>query len=130
MSAMPSPDKNEPSRITGSSFMGGNYTRHKQREFTVSAVQYGRQKDGLFCKTHTPVSFVMSKKQNKKQNKKCYLCATSVSLSEGTVSLCKPTKNKELCSGFKCGIGCMHFMNVFYLYIFDSFVSKPLKRSI
>ena len=46
--------------------MGGNYTRHEQREFTCSAVQYGRQKYGLFCKTHPPVSFVMSKFQ--KQN--------------------------------------------------------------
>ena len=58
---MPSPDKNEPSTITGSCFMGGNYTRHKQREFTCSAVQYDRQKHGLFCKTRPPVSFVMSK---------------------------------------------------------------------
>ena len=46
--------------------MGGNYTRHEQREFTCSAVQYGRQKYGLFCKTRPPVSFVMSKFQ--KQN--------------------------------------------------------------
>ena len=46
--------------------MGGNYTTHEQREFTSSAVQYGRQKYGLFCKTCPPVSFVMSKFQ--KQN--------------------------------------------------------------
>ena len=46
--------------------MGGNYTRHEQREFTCSAVQYGRQKYVLFCKTCPPVSFVMSKFQ--KQN--------------------------------------------------------------
>ena len=46
MSAMPSPDKNEPSKITGSRVVGGNYTRHEQREFTRSAVQYGRQKYG------------------------------------------------------------------------------------
>ena len=63
---MPSPDKNEPSTITGSRFVGGNYTRHKQREFTWSAVQYGRQIYGLFSKTRPPVSFVMSKFQ--KQN--------------------------------------------------------------
>ena len=63
---MPSPDKNEPSKITGSCVVGGNYTRHEQREFTCSAVQYGRQKYGLFCKTRPPVSFVMSKFQ--KQN--------------------------------------------------------------
>ena len=63
---MPSPDKNEPSKITGSRVVGGNYTRHKQREFTCSAVQYGRQKYGLLCKTRPPVSFVMSKFQ--KQN--------------------------------------------------------------
>ena len=56
------------------------------------------KKYGLFCKTRPPVSFVMGKFQ--KQNKKCYLCATSVSLSEGTVSLCKLTKNKEFCGGF------------------------------
>ena len=66
MSVMPSPDKNEPSKITGSCVVGGNYTRHEQREFTCSAVQYGRQKYGLFCKTRPPVSFVMSKFQ--KQN--------------------------------------------------------------
>ena len=48
---MPSPDKNEPSTITGSRFVGGNYTRHEQREFTCSAVQYGRQIYGLFSKT-------------------------------------------------------------------------------
>ena len=63
---MPSPDKNEPSKITGSRLVGGNYTRYEQREFTCSAVQYGRQKYGLFCKTRPPVSFVMSKFQ--KQN--------------------------------------------------------------
>ena len=66
MSAIPSPDKNEPSKITGSHVVGGNFTRHEQREFTCSAVQYGRQKYGLFCKTRPPVSFVMSKFQ--KQN--------------------------------------------------------------
>ena len=60
MSAMPSPDKNKPSTITGSRFVGGNYTRHEQRELTCSAVQYGWQKYGLFCKTRPPVSFVMS----------------------------------------------------------------------
>ena len=64
MSAMPSPNKNEPSKITGSRFVGGNYTRHEQREFTFSAVQYGRQIYGLFCKPRPPVSFVMSKFQN------------------------------------------------------------------
>ena len=57
---MPSPDKNESSTITGSRFVGGNYTRHEQREFTCNAVQYDRQKYGLFCKTRPPVSFVMS----------------------------------------------------------------------
>ena len=63
MSVMPSPSK-----ITGSRVVGGNYTRHEQREFTCSAVQYGRQKYALFCKTRPPinVSFVMSKFQ--KQN--------------------------------------------------------------
>ena len=56
---MSSPDKNEPSTITGSRFVGGN--------ITCNAVQYDRQKyDGLFCKTRPPVSFVMSKFQ--KQN--------------------------------------------------------------
>ena len=63
---MPSPDKNEPSKITGSRVVGGNYTRHEQHEFTCSAVQYGQQKYGLFCKTCPPVSFVMRKFQ--KQN--------------------------------------------------------------
>ena len=45
----------------------------------------------------------MSKFQ--KQNKKCYLCATSMSLGEGTVPLCNPTKNKEFCgkSFYKAG---------------------------
>ena len=42
----------------------GIYTTHEQRKFTFSAVQYGRQKYGLFCKTRPPVSFVMSKFQN------------------------------------------------------------------
>ena len=65
MSAMPSPDKNEPSKIIGSRIVGGNYTRHEQREFTCSVVQYGRQKYGLFCKTRPPVSFVMSKFRKK-----------------------------------------------------------------
>ena len=60
---MSSPDENEPSTITGSRFA---YTRHEQREFTCNAVQYDRQKYGLFCKTRPPVSFVMSKFQ--KQN--------------------------------------------------------------
>ena len=66
MSVLPSPDKNEPSKITRSRVVGGNYTRHKQCEFTCSAVKYGRQKYGLFCKTRLPVSFIMSKFQ--KQN--------------------------------------------------------------
>ena len=66
MLVMPSPDKNEPSKITGSCVVGGNYTRHEQREFTCSAVQYGLRKYGLFCKTRPPVSLVMSKFQ--KQN--------------------------------------------------------------
>ena len=64
MSAMPSPDKNESITITGSRFVGGNYTRHEKREFTCSAVQC-RQKYGLFCKTRAPVSFVMSKFQKR-----------------------------------------------------------------
>ena len=59
---MPSPDKNKPSKITGSCAVGGNYTRHEQREFTCSA----DQKYGLFCKTRPPVLFLMSKFQ--KQN--------------------------------------------------------------
>ena len=65
MSAMPYLQilKNEPSKITGSRVVGGNYTRREQREFTCSAVQYGRQKYGLFCKTRPPVSFAMSKFQ-------------------------------------------------------------------
>ena len=63
---MPSPDKNEPNTITGSRLVGGNYTRQEQLEFICSAVQYGRQKYSLFCKTRPPVSFVMSKFQ--KQN--------------------------------------------------------------
>ena len=63
---MPSPDKNEPNKITGSCVVGGNYTRHEQREFTCSAAQYGRQNYGSFCKPRPPVSFVMSKFQ--KQN--------------------------------------------------------------
>ena len=63
MSTMPSPDKNEPSIITGSRFLGGNYTRHEQREFTCSAVLYIRQIYGLFCKIRPPDSFAMSKFQ-------------------------------------------------------------------
>ena len=63
MSAMPSPNKNEPSKITGSRFVGRNYTRREQREFTCSAVQYSRQIYGLFCKPRPPVSLVMSKFQ-------------------------------------------------------------------
>ena len=57
---MPSPDKNEPSTITGSRFVGENYTRHEQREIQQ------RQIYGLFCKTRPLVSFAMSKFQ--KQN--------------------------------------------------------------
>ena len=55
---MPSPDKNEPCKITGSRVRGREL--HKARN---SAVQYGRQKYGLFCKTRPSVSFVMSKFQ-------------------------------------------------------------------
>ena len=50
----------------------------------------------VHCKTLPPILFII---KFRKQNKKCY-CATSVSLSAGTVSLCKPTKNKEFCGGF------------------------------
>ena len=35
---------------------------------------------------------LMSKFQ--KQNKKCYLCASSVSIGKGTVPFCKPTKKQ------------------------------------
>ena len=34
---MPSADKNEPSKITGSRVVGGNYTRHEQLEFTTGS---------------------------------------------------------------------------------------------
>ena len=51
-------DKNESIKIIGSSFVGGNYTSHEQREFTYGAVQYGQAKYALFCKTHPHVSFV------------------------------------------------------------------------
>ena len=67
MSAMPSPDKNEPSRITGSRVVGGNL--HKARTawiYMQLCRKVGRQKYGLFRKTRPPVSFVMSKFQ--KQN--------------------------------------------------------------
>ena len=84
---MPSPDNNEPSTITGNRFLGGNYTRDEQREFTCSAVQYGRQKYGLFCKTRPPVSFVMSKFQ--KQN-----------LVKASFHFVSQQKNKEFCGGF------------------------------
>ena len=57
LSAMPS-DKNESIRITESPFVGRNYTRHEQCEFTCRAVQYGRAKYSLFCKTCPPVLFV------------------------------------------------------------------------
>ena len=87
MSVMPSPDKNEPSKLTGSCVVGGNYTRHEQREFTCSAVQYGRQKYGLFCKTRPPVSFEMSKFQ--KQN-----------LVKVPFHFVNQQKNKEFCGGF------------------------------
>ena len=100
MSAIPSPDKNEPSTIYRKSLHGREL--HKACEFTCSTVQYGRQKYGLFCKTRPPVSFVMS------------------TLGEGTIPLCKPTKNKESCGGFWCGIGCaahtkQHFWNIVLL---------------
>ena len=84
---MPSPDKNEPNTITGSRFVGGNCTRHEQREFTCSAVQYSRQKYGLFCKTRPPVSFVMSKFQ--KQN-----------LVKVPFHFVSQQKNKEFWGGF------------------------------
>ena len=60
---MPSPDKNEPSKITGSRVVGGNYTRHEQLEFTCSAVQLAlfarviRHHDGI----HQLVGFLRLK---------------------------------------------------------------------
>ena len=77
-----------------SAVVGGNYARHEQREFTYSAVQYDRQKYGLFCKPRPPVSFVISKFQ------------------KHTVPLCKPTKNKVFCGGLRCGIGCMALLKL------------------
>ena len=50
---MPSADKNEPSKITGSRVVGGNYTRHEQREFTCSARKMrdpGNEVDALTSK--------------------------------------------------------------------------------
>ena len=84
---MPSPGKNEPSKITGSGVVGGNYTRHEQREFTCSAVQYGRQKYGLFGKIRPPVSFVMSKFQ--KEN-----------LVKVPFHFVSQQKTQEFCGGF------------------------------
>ena len=49
---MPSPDKNEPSRITRSRFVGGNYTRHKQHEFT-------RLQNSRFRKAGSAVSVIL-----------------------------------------------------------------------
>ena len=97
MSAMLSPDKNEPSTIAESRFVGGNYTRHEQREFACSAVQFVRQKYGLFCKTRPPVSFAMSTFQKHGQN-------------------ISPLAYKSI--------------NLFYLFIFESFVNKTLRKSI
>ena len=84
---MPSPDKNKPNTITGSRFVGGNYTRHEQRELTCSAVQYGRQKYGLFCKK-TSSCFVRNE------------LVSEAELGEGTVPLCKPTKKQGVLRWF------------------------------
>ena len=50
MSAMNSPDKNEPSKITGSLVVGGNYTRHEQREFTSVLYSMGDKNMVYFVK--------------------------------------------------------------------------------
>ena len=39
------------------------------------------------------------------KKKNCYLCESSVSVGEGTVPLCKPTKNKEFCGKSFCKAG-------------------------
>ena len=70
-------DKNESIRITGSRFVGGNQTRHEQREFTYSAAQNGRAKYGLFCKTRPPVSIVNEQVQ-KAEQEILFLCVQRV----------------------------------------------------
>ena len=87
MSAMNSPDKNEPSKITRNRVVGGNYTRHEQREFTCGAVQYDRQKYGLFCKK-TSACFGRNE------------LVSEAELGEGTVPLCKPTKKQGVLRWF------------------------------
>ena len=62
---MSSPDKNEPSTITGSRFVGGNI-----------------QKYGLFCKTRPLVAFVMSK-------------FSEAELGEGTVHFASQQKTRS-----------------------------------
>ena len=63
---MPSPDKNQPSKITGSCAWAG--ITQGTNSVNLHAVLYSTadQKYGLFCKTHPPFSFIMSKFQ--KQN--------------------------------------------------------------
>ena len=72
----------------------------------------------------------MSKFQ--KQNKKCYLCATSMSLGEGTVPFSKPTKNKEFCGKSFWIAGSVVLVNLIksvgidvYRWVHTSLVSRP-----
>ena len=84
------------------------------------------KKYGLFFKTYPPVSFVMSKFQ--KQN-----------LVKVPFHFVSQQKTKSSAAVFDVvlaygpfEINCMAYdsMNAFYLFIFESFVNKTLKRSI
>ena len=98
---MPSRDKNEPSTITGSRFVGGNDTRHEQLEFTCGAVQYDRQKYGLFCKTRPPVSFLMSK-------------VPEAELGEGTVHFLIQQKTRSSEVVFDVALAVRPIRNTFF----------------
>ena len=85
------------------------------------------KKYGLLCKTRPPVLFVMSKFQKQNLVKALFhfvhtylhilfylVSYTSyidivpnkfTNLQFSNVN-CKPTKNKEFCGGFLCGVGC------------------------
>ena len=65
-----------------------------------------------------------------KRSKNCYLCAASVSLGEGTVPLCKATKNKEFCGKSFCKAGTVVLVDLIKSIGIDVYTTSESDASL
>ena len=81
---------NESIRITGSRFVGGNHFTQGTNCVNLYTVLYQTVEQNIVNLENASSCFV---RKSQKQNKKCYLWASSLSIGKSNVPLCKPTKN-------------------------------------